>query len=38
MQPQNLSFNDLKDVTGVQRAKRGKNDGKSFNLASFRVL
>ena len=30
--PQNLALSDLKDVGGVQRAKRGKNDEKPFNL------
>ena len=32
MQPQNLELNDLRDIEGVQRAKRGKNDQKTFNL------
>ena len=32
MLPQNLALSDLKDVGGVQRAKRGKNDEKPFNL------
>ena len=32
MLPQNLSLHDLKDIDGVLRAKRGKNDQKAFNL------
>ena len=32
MQPQNLELNDLRDIEGVRRAKRGKNDQKAFNL------
>ena len=32
MEHQNLALSDLKDVGGVNRAKRGKNDEKPFNL------